>query len=66
MVTLAAEKIDDPKAHYFTWPEFKRTMMSVCIHLCCHQDDAGLGVNLLPVLLRMVKNGGQRMKMGHR
>ena len=22
MVTLAAEKIDDPKAHYF-WPEFK-------------------------------------------
>ena len=63
MVTLAAEKIDDPKAHYFTWPEFKR-----CFPLMFRSSIYGslIGmmplVLLLPVLFMVKKNGGQRIK----
>ncbi|MEK9677221.1 MAG: tripartite tricarboxylate transporter permease, partial [Rhodospirillaceae bacterium] len=45
MIQTAADKIDDPTAHYFTWPEFKR-----CIPLMFRSSIYGSLIGMMPGL----------------
>ena len=45
MINFAADKVDDPTAHYFTWPEFKR-----CIPLMFRSSIYGSLIGMMPGL----------------
>ena len=60
MIKIDAEKIDDPTAQYFTWPEFKR-----CVPLMFRSSIVGSLIGMMPglgssvALLLMAKKSGE-------